>query len=85
MDYSELFEPTSFSLSNIRLKFFLSEMARKIKFLAPPLNKSDKVQEEWEKSCGEQSDISNKKGGQLFGKETLTEELLNRFTIIKPF
>jgi hypothetical protein len=47
MDYSDFFEPTAFSLSNMRLKFLLAEMTRKIKFLAPPLTHSDKVMEEW--------------------------------------
>jgi hypothetical protein len=53
MDYGELFEPTSFSLSSMRLKFFLSEMARKIKFLTPPASCPEKVVEEWEQGCGE--------------------------------
>lgn len=45
MDYSEFFEPTSFTLSSIRLKFYLSEMAKRIKFLSPPATRPERVQE----------------------------------------
>lgn len=47
MDYSTILKPTTHTLSSIRLKFFLAEMARKIKFLTPPLTHTDKVMEEW--------------------------------------
>lgn len=47
MDYSGILEPNVYTLSNMRLKFFLVEMARKIKFLTPPLSHSGKVLEEW--------------------------------------
>jgi hypothetical protein len=47
MDYSGILEPTAYTLSNMRLKFFLAEMAKKIKFLTPPLTHTEKVMEEW--------------------------------------
>lgn len=47
-------------------------MAKKIKFLSPPLRKPEKVTEEWEKTCDDIQDSSKESSSELFGKETLT-------------
>lgn len=46
-DTHDIFSGNRFSLSNIKLKFYLNELVAKIKFLSPPLIKSKNMVEEW--------------------------------------
>jgi predicted RNA binding protein with dsRBD fold (UPF0201 family) len=50
LDPSELFENPKQALSNIKIKFFINQLIKKIKYLAPPSHKPDGIAEEWENS-----------------------------------
>ena len=82
---TSIHEETQFNLSNFKLKFFVNRLAKKIKYLAPPLIKPDNVIEQWEEELKAEEKIEKKKAPDLQRKETLSEQLANRFQLFNIF
>lgn len=63
----------------------MAQLAKKIKFLAPPYTRSEHVSEEWEQALRNEEAALNKCKPELFRKETLSEEIFNRYQSVHIF